>query len=116
MSSLTLTKCHGSSLSSVKTYDLPARAVEKPSDLLVGDVAERGEDERGALVVWQPRQVPQQGARFVTRDHLGRRAVDVGFGRVWDGPRPAGAKPIQSAMASDPIEPRTKVRADSRHA
>jgi hypothetical protein len=88
--------------------DLLATTSQTLRDLVVGDVAQLGEHERGALVVRQPRQIGQHGTELVTHADRGGHVIDRGLGLILYGPHPAGAQQRQAAMASDPIQPRAK--------
>jgi hypothetical protein len=66
--------------------DLLPIASKDPCDLLPRDVAELGEDERDALVIWQPRDVGQRPAQVLAGDHLGGQTVDGRLGQLRDRP------------------------------
>jgi hypothetical protein len=55
--------------------DLLPLTAEDPCDLLVGEVAELGEDERGALIMRQPRDVGQCRAHVLAGEHRGGQVI-----------------------------------------
>jgi hypothetical protein len=114
VSSLRLTKRHGSSLSSVKTYELPARAAERPSDLLVGAAAELGED--GARGRWSPgsraksHSRARSSSRVITSPPRARWRARARPGRTSSGRRAAAS----GSDGERPHRTTDEVRANSR--
>jgi hypothetical protein len=88
--------------------DLVSGAPDDPRDLLVGEVAELGEDDGGALIVRQPRHVGQDRAQILARRHLHGEVICGRPGHVLERPFASRAQHGQAAMAGDGVEPRAQ--------
>jgi hypothetical protein len=89
---------------------LRRRAHEDLRDLLVRDVAELSEHERGALIVRESRDVGQGDAQVLSGCQLCRQMVGGQLGDLRDGMLAACAQHGEAAVPGYGIEPRTQAR------